>query len=35
VPEFSIEGEEFFAKRDAAAGRAPEPVAVGAGPDKS
>ena len=35
VPEFSIEGAEYFAKRDAAAGRAPEPVPVGAGPEQS
>ncbi len=31
VPEFSIEGAEFFAERDAAAGGGPKPVPVGAG----
>ncbi len=31
VPHMSIEGAEFFAERDRAAGRPPEPVAVGSG----
>jgi RND superfamily putative drug exporter len=34
VPEFSIEGEEFFAERDKKAALSPEPVPVAAGPDQ-
>ncbi|MBV8734335.1 MAG: MMPL family transporter [Solirubrobacterales bacterium] len=33
VPQFSIEGAEYFAERDKKAAAAPEPVPVSAGPD--
>jgi RND superfamily putative drug exporter len=35
VPEFSIEGAEFFRERDKKAASTPEPVPVGAGPEHS
>jgi RND superfamily putative drug exporter len=34
VPEFSIEGAEYFAERDKKAALTPEPVPVGAGPEQ-
>jgi RND superfamily putative drug exporter len=33
VPNFSIEGAEFFARRDAKASRGPDPIAAGVAPD--
>jgi RND superfamily putative drug exporter len=34
VPEFSIEGAEYFEERDKKAALAPQPVPVGAGPEQ-